>query len=104
MLATIDFDDNSELVAGKVSKVSSDRGFASKVVLFEWRLPQILPKLFFGFGGVTTQSTGTRNAFIDGASLRHPPPTPDPSPPQAGGGAKLHALFQSQIQNSAFLV
>ena len=58
----------------------------------------------FGFGGVTTQSTGTRNAFIDGASLRHPPPTPDPSPPQAGGGAKLHALFQSQIQNSAFLV
>jgi hypothetical protein len=55
MLAAIDFNDNSELMTGEVGEVWTNRGLAPKVMLLERRLPQILPKLFFGFGGVTPQ-------------------------------------------------
>ncbi len=80
MLAAIEFDNYSELMAGEVGEVRTNRCLASKVMLLEGRLPQMLPKLLFGFGRVTMQGTRARNPLVDNtrSSLWHPPPTPDP--------------------------
>jgi hypothetical protein len=53
MLTAIDLDDNSELVTGEIGEVRTDRRLASNAMLLEWRLPQMLPELLFGFGRVT---------------------------------------------------
>jgi hypothetical protein len=80
MLAAIEFDNYSELMAGEVGEVRADRRLASKVMFLEGRLPQMLPKLLFGFGRVTTENASAGNALVDNtrSSLWHPPPTPDP--------------------------
>src|SRR4029077_6990977 len=85
MLSAIEVDNYSELMAGEVGEVRTNGCLASKVTLLERRLPQMLPKLLFGFGRVTTQSSGAGNALVYRTlfSLWHPPPTPDPSPPRA---------------------
>jgi hypothetical protein len=54
MLSAINLDDNSELVAGEVGEVRTDRRLAPKVTRLEWRLPQMLPEFLFDFGRVTT--------------------------------------------------
>jgi hypothetical protein len=54
MLTAIDLDDNSSLMAGEVGEVGTNRRLTPKVTLLEWRLPQMLPELLFGFGRVTT--------------------------------------------------
>ena len=97
MLTAIEFDNKSELMTSEISEERADRRLTPKVMLLEWRLPQTLPKLLFGFSRVTTQSASARHAFVDRTlcPLWHPPPTPDPSPPRAsraGGGAKFGAL------------
>jgi hypothetical protein len=80
MLSAIEFDNYSELMAGEVGEVRADRRLASKVMLLEGKLPQMLPKLLFGFGRVTTENASARNPLVDNtrSSLWHPPPTPDP--------------------------
>ena len=80
MLTAIDLDDDPELMTGEVGEVRTDRRLASKAMLLEWRLPQMLPELLFGFSRVTTQRASAGNAVVDGTlrSLWHPPPTPDP--------------------------
>ena len=55
MLSAIEFNHNSDLMAGEVGEVRTDRRLTAEVVLLERRLPQMLPKLFFGFSGVATQ-------------------------------------------------
>jgi hypothetical protein len=65
MPSTIEFDDNSKLMAGEVSEIRADRCVAPKVTFLERRLSQILPKLLFGFGHVTAQSSSARHAFVD---------------------------------------
>ena len=55
VLAAVYFDDNSQLVTGKVGEVRTDRRLASKVMLLERRLTQVLPELLFGFGRVAPQ-------------------------------------------------
>ena len=76
MLPTVDLDYNSDLVAGEVGEVGTDRCLTSKVMLLKRRLPQVLPELLLGLRRVTTQCASARNAFVDG-TLRTPP-TPDP--------------------------
>jgi hypothetical protein len=103
MLTAIEFNDNSELVAGEVGEVGADRGLTSKVMLLERRLSQMLPQLLFGFRCVTTQSSRARDAVVNRTlrCLCHPPPTPDPSPPRASreeGGEQVTAR-KTQIQN-----
>jgi hypothetical protein len=103
MLAAIDLDDNLSLMTGEVGEVQTNRRLTPKVVLFEWRLPQMLPEFLFGFGRITTQRSSARHATVYGTlrSLWHPPPTPDPSPPRASraeGRAQIHAR-QVPIQN-----
>jgi hypothetical protein len=85
MLTAIDLDDNPELVTSEVGEVRTDCRLASKAMPLEWRLPQMLPELLFGFSRVTTQRSRAGNAVVDGTLLPlwHPPPTPDPSPPRA---------------------
>ena len=65
MLPTIEFDDNSRLMAGEVGEIRTDRCLAPKVTFLERRLSQILPKPLFGFGHVTAQSSSARRAFVD---------------------------------------
>jgi len=104
MLPAIDLDDDPELMTGEVGEVRTDRRLASKAMLLEWRLPQMLPELLFSFGRVTTQRSCAGNAVVDGTllSLWHPPPTPDleselrsprtpPRASRAGGGEQVHA-------------
>jgi hypothetical protein len=55
MLAAIDLDDDFDLMAGEVGEVRTDRRLTPKMMLLEGRLPQMLPQLLFGFGGVATQ-------------------------------------------------
>ena len=112
MLSAIDFDDDSQLMADEISEVCTDRRLAPKVMLLEWRLPQMLPEHLFGFGRVTAQHASARHALVYRRlrSLWHPPPTPDPSPPSAfaqglrrtGGGEQVRALCKFQIQNRTF--
>jgi len=114
MLAAIDLKDNFDLMTGEVGEVRTDRRLTPKVMLLERRLPQMLPQLFFGFGGVATQRASAWHALVDGRlrSLWHPPPTPDPSPPSAfaqglrrtGGGEQVGIRCGFQIQNRTFLV
>jgi hypothetical protein len=80
MLSAIEFDNYSELMAGEVGEVRANRRLAPEVMLLEGRLPQMLPKLLFGFGRVATQGTSAGNALVDGTrrSMWHPPPTPAP--------------------------
>jgi hypothetical protein len=94
MLSPIDLDYNSDLMAGEVGEVGTDRCLTSKVMLLKRRLPQMLPELLFGLRRVAAQCSSARHALVDGTlrTMWHPPPTPDPSPPQAGGGEKLGAL------------
>jgi hypothetical protein len=66
MLPAIHLDDNPELMAGEVGKVRTDRGLTPKVMLLEWRLSQLLPKVLLGLGRVTTQGSSARNALVDG--------------------------------------
>jgi hypothetical protein len=86
MLPAVDLYDNSKPMTCEIGEVGTNRGLAPKVMLLEGRLPQMLPKLLFGFGRVTTQRAGPRHAVVDWTlrSLWHlAPPTPDPSPPSA---------------------
>jgi hypothetical protein len=53
-LAAVDLDDHPQLVACEVRKVRADRRLASKVMLLEGRLPQVLPELSFGFSRIST--------------------------------------------------
>ena len=54
MLAAIQLDHNSQLMTGEVGEVRTDRRLTPEMVLLEWRLPQMLPELLFGCGGVAT--------------------------------------------------
>ena len=81
MLPAIHFNNNSELMAGEIGEVRTDRRLTSKVMLLERRLPQTLPELLFGFGRVTPQDARARHAPVDRTlrSLWHlAPPIPDP--------------------------
>jgi len=53
MLTAIDLDDNPGLMTSEVGEVRTNRRLASKAMLLERRLPQMLPELLFGFGRVT---------------------------------------------------
>jgi hypothetical protein len=64
MLPAIELDHESERVAGEVGEVRADRRLTAKVVLFEGRLPQMLPQLLLGFGRVTTQGARAWHAGI----------------------------------------
>ena len=64
MLTAIDFDDKLELMAGEIGEVWTDGRLTAKVVLLEWRLPQMLPEFFLGFGGVTTQDARAGYAAV----------------------------------------
>jgi hypothetical protein len=64
MLPTIDLDDDPEPMTGKIGEVRTDRRLATKVVLLEWRLAQMLPEFLFGCGGVATQRAGARHAVF----------------------------------------
>ena len=64
MLTAIDFDEQLELMAGEIGEVWADGGLTAKVVLLEWRLPQMLPELFFGFGGVAAQGARAGDAVV----------------------------------------
>jgi hypothetical protein len=64
MLPAVDFDDKLELMAGEIGEVRTDGRLASKVVLLEWRLPQMLPELLFGFGRVTAQNARAWYAVV----------------------------------------
>jgi hypothetical protein len=88
MLSAIDLNDDLESVGCEVGEVRSDGGLPSKVTVVERRLSQMTPHDFFGFGDVTAQRSRTPDACIGRprTAWRHRPPTPDPSPPQAGGG------------------
>jgi hypothetical protein len=66
MLTAIDLDDNPELMTSEVGEVRTNRRLASKAMLLERRLPQMLPELFFGFSRVTTQRSRAGNAVVDG--------------------------------------
>ena len=54
MLTAIEFDDKLQLMAGEVREIRTYRRLAPKVVLLERRLPQMLPKLLFGFRRVAS--------------------------------------------------
>ena len=64
MLPAIHFNNNSELMAGEVGEVQTDGRLTSKVMLLEWRLPQMLPELLFGFGRVTAQNARAWYAVV----------------------------------------
>src|ERR1700736_5988113 len=64
MLPAIHFNDNSELMAGEIGEVRTDRRLTSKVMLLERRLPQVLPQLLFGFGRITAQDSRARHAVV----------------------------------------
>ena len=109
MLPTIDLDDDPEPMTGKIGQVRAYRRLATKVVLLEWRLAQMLPEFLFACGGVATQCAGAGHAVVYRTlrCLWHPPPTPDPSPPLAtlaGGGEKVGARCKVQIQNRTFSI
>jgi hypothetical protein len=93
MLPAIHLDNNSELMTGEVGEVRTDRRLPSEVMLLERGLPQVLPSFLFGFRRVTPQRARAQDTVVYG-SLRvmwHPPPTPDPSPPRAGGREQVRA-------------
>ena len=85
MLTAIDLDNQAMFMTGEVSEVWTYRRLTPKVMLFERRLPQMLPEPLFGFGRVAPQSPRARDAVVNRTLCRlcHPPPTPDPSPPSA---------------------
>jgi hypothetical protein len=64
MLPAVDFDDELELMAGEIGEARTDRCLTSKVMLLERELPQMLPELLFGFGGVTAQEARARHAVV----------------------------------------
>ena len=64
MLTAIELDDYLELMTGEVGEVRTDRRLASKMMLLERRLPQMLPQLLFGFGRITAQSARARNSVV----------------------------------------
>ena len=64
MLSAIDLNDNSELMAGEIGEVRTNRRLTAEVMLFERGLPQMLPKFFLGFCGVTAQDTRARHAVV----------------------------------------
>ena len=101
MLTTVDLDDNPTLMASEVGEIRTDRGLASKMMFLEWRLAQMLPQPLLGLSGMTAQYVRTWNAFVPGTlrSLCHAPRTPDPSPPQAGGGEQIRPC-KSPVQNA----
>src|ERR1700737_4955429 len=82
MLPAIHFNDNSELMAGEIGEVRTDRRLTSKVMLLERRLPQVLPQLLFGFGRITAQDSRAPHAVVGWrrrslCAIGHPlPPTP----------------------------
>src|ERR1700738_1179174 len=92
MLPAIHFNDNSELMAGEIGEVRTDRRLTSKGMLLDRRWPQVLPQLLFGFGRITAQDSRARHAVVGWTrrslcGIWHPPPpTPPPPPPRAGGG------------------
>ena len=65
MLPAVHFNDNSEVMAGEVSKIRTDGGLTPKVMLLEWRLPQVLPQLPFSLGRIPTQGACARNAMVN---------------------------------------
>jgi len=64
MLAAIEFDDDFALMAGEVGEVRTDGCLTAEVMLLERRLPQMLPQLFFDFGGIATQRASAWHAVI----------------------------------------
>jgi hypothetical protein len=64
MLAAIDLNDNFDLMAGEVGEVTADGRLTAEVMLLEGRLPQMLPELFFGFGGIATQRASPWHATV----------------------------------------
>jgi hypothetical protein len=64
MLTAIYLDDNLELMAGEVGEVRADRRLTPEMMLFERRLPQMLPELLFSFGRVTTQYACVGHAVV----------------------------------------
>jgi hypothetical protein len=51
-------------MAGEIGEVRTNRRLTAEVMLFERGLPQMLPKFFLGFCGVTAQDTRARHAVV----------------------------------------
>jgi hypothetical protein len=64
MLATVDLDDKTKMMAGEIREVRTDRGLTPEMMLLEWWLPQMPPQPFFGFGRVTAQGSRARHTRI----------------------------------------
>jgi hypothetical protein len=64
VLPAVGFDDKLELMAGEIGEVRADRRLTPEVVLLERRLPQMLPKLLFGFGRIAAQDARAGHAVV----------------------------------------
>ncbi len=93
VLSAVELDDDTIGVAGEVNDVRPDGRLASEMRLALRPLPQMQPKLPLGIGHMPAQTAGERNArvFSKPRTHRADPPTPNPSPPQAGGGEPVCA-------------
>src|ERR1700756_2205441 len=65
MLATVDFEDQADLVAQEIGNVPADRHLAAELVAVHLTRAQYLPEPFFRLGRVAPQRASSRVCAVD---------------------------------------